>query len=103
MIPINNSDTAWLITADFNQDNNLPYEELKEDIISPDVNLWVCENHPIFNFPELCRKGNNIVYGGIVGSESLFDVGHYDLKLRGNTVGSASEIGKLVGGIVAST
>ena len=40
MTPINNSDTAWLITTDFNQDNNLPYIDLKQDIISPDVNQW---------------------------------------------------------------
>ncbi len=41
MTPINNSDTAWLIVSDFNQDNNLPYEDLREDIISPDNNQWV--------------------------------------------------------------
>jgi hypothetical protein len=43
MIPINNSDTAWLITTDFNQEHNLPYEDLKQDIISPDTNQWVFE------------------------------------------------------------
>ncbi len=40
MIPINNSDLSWLITTDYNQDNNLPYEELRQDIISPNVNDW---------------------------------------------------------------
>ncbi len=40
MTPINNSDTAWLIVSDYNQDNNLPYEELREDVLNPDVNNW---------------------------------------------------------------
>jgi hypothetical protein len=44
MIPINNSDTAWLITTDYNQDNNLPYIDLRQDIISPDTNQWHYEN-----------------------------------------------------------
>ncbi len=43
MIPINNSDTAWLIVADYNQDNNLPYEELREDIVNPEINQEVIE------------------------------------------------------------
>jgi hypothetical protein len=38
MIPINNSDTAWLIVTDYNQDNNLPYAELREDILNPAIN-----------------------------------------------------------------
>jgi hypothetical protein len=44
MIPINNSDTAWLITADFNQDNNLPYLDLIEDINNPETDQWSIEN-----------------------------------------------------------
>ncbi len=40
MNPINNSDTAWLIVSDYNQDNNLPYEELREDIADPETNQW---------------------------------------------------------------
>ena len=38
MTPINNSDTAWLIVSDYNQDNNLPYEDLREDILNPQIN-----------------------------------------------------------------
>ena len=45
MIPINNSDTAWLIVTDYNQDNNLPYEELREDIYNPAINQWHYENN----------------------------------------------------------
>jgi len=43
MIPINNSDTAWLIVTDYNQDNNLPYEELREDVYNPAINQWEFE------------------------------------------------------------
>jgi len=44
MTPINNSDTAWLITTDFNQENNLPYEELRKDIHNPAINQWHYES-----------------------------------------------------------
>ncbi len=40
IIPINNSDTAWLVVSDYNQDNGKYYEELREDIISPDIDQW---------------------------------------------------------------
>ena len=41
MTPINNSDTAWLIVTDYNQENGKYYEELREDVLNPDVNLWI--------------------------------------------------------------
>ena len=41
MIPINNSDTAWLIVSDYNQDNNIPYEDLREDVLNPETNHWI--------------------------------------------------------------
>jgi len=40
MIPINNSDTAWLIVSDYNQDNGKYYNELREDVYNPEVNEW---------------------------------------------------------------
>jgi hypothetical protein len=41
MIPINNSDTAWLIVSDYNQDNAIGYpDELREDVLNPNVNDW---------------------------------------------------------------
>ncbi len=40
MLPINNSDTAWLIVTDYNQDNYIPFEELREDILNPETNQW---------------------------------------------------------------
>lgn len=39
MIPINNSDLAWLVVSDYNQDNGiLGAEELREDIYCPAIN-----------------------------------------------------------------
>ncbi len=49
MIPINNSDTAWLITADFNQDNNKFYLDLIEDIYCPSINDWYFESLGTFD------------------------------------------------------
>ncbi len=40
MIPINNSDTAWLIVSDWNQDNGRYHEELREGILNPETNQW---------------------------------------------------------------
>lgn len=46
MIPINNSDLAWLITADYNQDNAIGYPDcLRDDIANPDINDW----HYVYN------------------------------------------------------
>jgi hypothetical protein len=43
MTPVNNSDTAWLIVSDYNQDNGLPYECLREDVLNPDISQWTFE------------------------------------------------------------
>jgi len=43
MTPINNSDTALIVT-DFNQDNGKFYEELREDVYNPVINQWYYEN-----------------------------------------------------------
>lgn len=40
MTPINNSDLAWLVVSDYNQDNGLPYEDLREDILNPEIEQW---------------------------------------------------------------
>ncbi len=44
MIPINNSDTAWLIVSDYNQENDLPFDALREDILNPDIDQWCYES-----------------------------------------------------------
>lgn len=44
MIPINNSDTAWLIVADYNQDNSIGYPDfLRDDVNDPEVDCWSME------------------------------------------------------------
>ncbi len=41
MIPINNSDTAWLIVSDYNQDNLIGHpDSLRNDIANPAINQW---------------------------------------------------------------
>jgi hypothetical protein len=40
MTPINNSDTAWLIVSDYNQENGISYEELREDVLNPEINQY---------------------------------------------------------------
>jgi len=76
MIPINNSDTAWLIVTDYNQDNNLPYEELREDILNPNVNDWWYEYRS----------------SGIIGG---INEGHYvgSDAICGNAVGNMWQVG----------
>lgn len=50
MIPINNSDTAWLITADYNQDKDIGFpEELREDVLNPEVNQWYGSDVPSYH------------------------------------------------------
>jgi hypothetical protein len=65
MIPINNSDLAWLIVSDHNQDNNLPYEELRNDILNPETDQWIYDHYGI-------SMGN---YQPSVGGLSFSDVG----------------------------
>ncbi len=63
MIPINHSDTAWLIITDYLQDNNLPYEDLREDILNPEINNWDWENRSGNGYLD----GHHVVYGAGVG------------------------------------
>lgn len=64
MIPINNSDTAWLIVADYNQDNNLPYEDLKNDIYCPAINDWMWEDYQSINIKSYFSVEGYSVGGG---------------------------------------
>jgi len=63
MLPINNSDTAWLIVSDYNQDNNLPYEELKEDVLNCNVNDWTYE----YDKNDTAVVGNSFGMGSVGG------------------------------------
>jgi hypothetical protein len=69
MIPINNSDTAWLIVSDYNQDNGLFYEELREDVFDPEISNWMFEYS---NSHEGRYVGSEFIGGGsLVGFESI--------------------------------
>jgi hypothetical protein len=79
MIPINNSDTAWLIVSDYNQDNGKHYECLREDILNPEINDWIGE---IIYFGIGC---NNRGYPHLVNPVGSIPTGHHDF---GGIVGS---------------
>jgi hypothetical protein len=72
MEPINNSDTAWLIISDYNQDNDLPYEELRNDIDSPDVNDWCYESRSNGVGFDVAEVGSYMEYSLRVGSGLFF-------------------------------
>jgi hypothetical protein len=96
MTPINNSDTAWLIVSDYNQDNDLSYEELREDILNPNVNGW---DHQ-FYWSGVGSEIDGMCTGGGVASTSMIeDTTHISI---GDTyeeyVGGGSCIGGFVGG-----
>jgi hypothetical protein len=88
MIPINHSDTAWLIITDYNQDNNLPYEDLRNDIISPEINQWNWENRNGNGYLD----GNHIVYGAGVGqSGGIYNNGVEVVGYDGHNVGDYAQ------------
>jgi hypothetical protein len=98
VIPINNSDTAWLIVSDYNQDNSIGYPDcLREDIYNPEVDRWFQEapisgvgtSGTAFKFvADLTRRH--------VGCEYTFYVGSAAIN-GGCNVGDASQ-GDVVGG-----
>jgi hypothetical protein len=75
MVPINNSDTAWLIVSDFNQDNDKHYEDLREDVLNPEINEWHWENEDVLGSKvgvRLCNIGGvSFERNGEVGIEYL--------------------------------
>jgi hypothetical protein len=104
MLPINNSDTAWLIVSDYNQENGKYYKELREDILDPDVDHWVYDVHIEFNY-NYGMEGDTC--GSLVGTGSYHDddltatVGDFYISCGGGDfrVGSAGlDMGALVGG-----
>ncbi len=93
MTPINNSDTAWLVVSDYNQENNLPFEELREDILSPDINQWHYEYHNKV-VGARCRSG---LVGDIGGNTATTDTSR--VGREGFVCSVGSHLGKNVGGI----
>lgn len=101
MIPINNSDTAWLVVSDFNQDNNLPYEDLRNDILNPKVDQWVYEHYgmSLGNYPELV--GGGFFFKAEVGNTSCVSLVTNGLEIsvmQGKYVGDEEFYGGRVGG-----
>jgi hypothetical protein len=84
MIPINNSDTAWLIVSDYNQDNDLPYEELREDVANPNVNEW----SGLFSY-HYCAE---LIFCSGEASGIIYSVGGYSW---GKEVGNSSNMGNV--------
>jgi hypothetical protein len=93
MIPINNSDTAWLIVTDYNQDNGKFHEELREDVLDPDVHQWVYEHgdkDKVGSYSNYCMVGEDIIdiATGILGGALVGDGGSLDtLAFNSNLVG----------------
>lgn len=99
MIPINNSDIAWLITADYNQDNDIGFPEaLRQDVLNPEINEFTYEHYMLCvlkkNF--LIKAGGNTLldhWGNSVGAD--FNLELYGL---GEKVGWNSALSMAVGG-----
>ncbi len=102
MIPINNSDTAWLIITDYNQDNGKFYEELRNDVLNPNTEQWSPEFPLIFNIPNpfMTNFMDLGTHGRVVGSASGNPselINEIEI-LRSNFIGSCYVIGCYVGG-----
>ncbi len=110
MIPINNSDTAWLIVADYNQDNAIGCPDfLREDVLDPDVNTYIPEYSTAgivgTNFNLFADIGGDKSYAGkFLGSAGMNTGGNGVGNLpNGYFVGSSAKFaGGLVGGNLGS-
>lgn len=85
MIPINNSDLAWLIVSDYNQDNDIGCPEaLRDDVNEPQVNDWRYEYRAdwIGGIPEGSYVGSGAIGTRNVGCDYPFQVGsNYDSRV----------------------
>lgn len=106
MIPINNSDLAWLVVSDYKEDNGiLGAEELREDIYNPETNQWSHDyrllrsgdlywihQHSDTEYTVLLKVGSDIGYQNPGGGNARHLVGSRSL------IGSNLEISLWVGG-----
>ncbi len=95
MIPINNSDTAWLIVSDYNQDNGIGYPDvLRDDILNHDSNDWQWEDY--------CGLHTvSIIAGDVGGSTENYGVGGRFGQLggcSGSDMAGGIGCGHLIGG-----
>jgi hypothetical protein len=81
MLPINNSDTAWLIVTDYNQDNNLLYEDLRNDILNPETNKWTYEYHGRHVGDNMVASVGSVFSDNMSVMGSGFLVGYGDINL----------------------
>jgi len=89
MIPINNSDTAWLIVSDYNQDNGKFYEDLREDVNDPDVDQW----HYVYRLGGM-SVGSRMNHLGGIDIWDIFGIEFEEVGIRVNAIGDVG-----VGGI----
>jgi hypothetical protein len=78
MTPINNSDTAWLIVSDYNQDNDLFHEDLREDVLNPEIDQWRYEyriDYGVGGIHEGRWVGSDVIGGREVGNNQCWQVG----------------------------
>jgi hypothetical protein len=73
MLPINNSDIAWLIVSDYNQDNDIGFpDSLREDIVDPDINHWYWEWNKTIPIPGLNAVDGVGMFGAVGGGGSSY-------------------------------
>ncbi len=96
MVPVNNSDTAWLIVSDYNQDNGIFYEDLREDILDPQIDKgdweWVAGGVGP-------RKGKKV--GSLYPTSDEVGDGDNEIDIGGDSFsfpGSGNMAGEWVGG-----
>lgn len=95
MVPVNNSDLAWLVVSDYNQDNDIGFpDDLREDIYNPAIDQWTAQHIGIVESDRVGNSmGNGIVgdFKGTVGSSWSSNPGYQSV------IGSSWQ-GYLVGG-----
>lgn len=103
MIPINNSDLAWLVVSDYNQDNNIGFPDALREEVSlhkDEENCWSDEGvigslvgAANYAFVGNEHVNNKFANGGSVVGTGVMYVGYQ------NFVGShGGNIGQMVGG-----
>jgi hypothetical protein len=95
MNPINHSDTAWLIVSDYNQDNGLFYEDLREDVLNPEISQWKFEWR-LYNGIGCITGDTDAVGGTTIGFSSVGSP--HSIVGEISVVGNGSIEGRLVGG-----
>ncbi len=103
MIPINNSDTAWLIVADYNQENDKFHKELREDVNNPEVNCQIIASDWDW-LANVSYVGGGAILGEIGGEfKENKGVGSLESNESITYVGDYYYIGSLVGGNLHDT